>query len=87
MTKKVKKVESFKGFVLANGVQPTYVVFRKGKPRLAVVGTYDDARNIARQLIRREVRAGKAGRRGLWDNISRNPTSLMDYGFEIKRAE
>lgn len=52
----------------------------------ALFDSYEEARREARKRIRKMVAQGKAARVGLWDNISRNPTSLQRYGFHIKKT-
>lgn len=48
--------------------------------------SYDEARQAVRSHIRKLLKQGKVMRLGMWDSVSRNPTSVKDYGFLIKRA-
>ena len=67
-----------------------YVIKKNGKRVTLKDGsmfiTYEMARRAVRAAIRRAVRKGKAVRQGMWDGVSRNPTGLRAYGYEIVKA-
>lgn len=72
----------------SKGKTMTFYQLRRsnGSTIKALFDSYEEARREARKRIRKMVAQGKAARQGLWDNISRNPTSLQRYGFHIKKT-
>lgn len=66
--------------------KPLYQIKKRGKLVLQFRGSYDQARIEARKLVRKAVKQGRALRKGLWDSVSRNPTSLKAYGYRIVRV-
>lgn len=66
--------------------KPLFQIKKRGKLVLQVRGTFDQARAEVRKLIRVAVKMKRAVRKGIWDDISRNPTSIVDYGYKIVRA-
>lgn len=72
----------------------TYVLMRN-KKEIGVFKSYEQARSVARQHIRREFAgkhdvyadkvAKKVGRSPMWGAVSRNPTNITALGFRIVR--
>lgn len=60
-----------------------YVIKKRGKEVTSIYGTYDEARSLVRQIIRRRAKAGKLvpnfATVGYMDGTSRNPTKLAGY--------
>ena len=67
-----------------------YVLMRN-KKEVGVFKSYEQARSVARKLIRqsfktvaaRDMYAAKNN--AMWDNVSRNPTNITSLGFRIVR--
>jgi len=72
----------------SKGKTMTFYQLRRsnGSTIKALFDSYEKARREARKRIRKAVAKGQAARMGLWDDISRNPTSLSRYGYHIKKT-
>lgn len=79
-------MSNFSNFNINNEAKPTYTILKRGKPVARVAGTYEDARCLVRMMIRRAVQSKRTVKKGMWDDVSRNPTGIKEYGYKIVRA-
>lgn len=71
-----------------NNTAAKYILRKNNRKVKGVIfDTYEKARAHARSLIRKDKFGWfNADYRDTWDNVSRNPSSIGYYGFEVSKV-
>lgn len=64
----------------------SYTLRWNGRKVKGAEGSYEQMRQLARRKIRKSLKNTEERRMAGYDRVSRNPTSITEFGFEIARA-